>query len=249
MENKMGFLDGLKNKISESGYADKVSTGLNKIGEGLQTGSEKIQSFASSLKESDQQVIENNIVINDTQVPVVQEKTPIPVESNIENSVSQIQNNDYPQTISPANQRQVFSVNENDTNETRQFKEVFQDANTVVQSVNEVVNGETMRNFSDAAREIAIGMREYKQREQLIEAELSRITLQNQHNIDVMRLTYEHYKPLLDEMTKQLESSRKTLEEFDVKNLSEDDRKTYKGLLDFISIQTSRVMSMYDKIS
>ena len=236
----MGFLDGLKNKISESGYADKVSTGLNKIGEGLQTGSEKIQSFASSLKESDQQVIENNIV---------QENTPIHVESNIENGVSQIQNNDYPQTIPPANQRQVFSVNENDTNETRQIKEVFQDANTVVQSVNEVVNGETMRNFSDAAREIAIGMREYKQREQLIEAELSRITLQNQHNIDVMRLTYEHYKPLLDEMTKQLESSRKTLEEFDVKNLSEDDRKTYKGLLDFISIQTSRVMSMYDKIS
>lgn len=238
----MGFLDGLKNKISESGYADKVSTGLNKIGEGLQTGSEKIQSFASSLKDSDQQVIENDIVINDTHVPVVQEKTPIPVESNIENSVSQIQNNDYPQTISPANQRQVFSVNENDTNETRQIKEVCQD-------INAVVNGETMRNFSIAAKEIAIGMREYKQREQLIEAELSRITLQNQHNLDVMRLTYEHYKPLLDEMTKQLESSRKTLEEFDVKNLSEDDRKTYKGLLDFISIQTSRVMSMYDKIS
>lgn len=238
----MGFLDGLKNKISESGYADKVSTGLNKIGEGLQTGSEKIQSFASSLKDSDQQVIENDIVINDTHVPVVQEKTPIPVESNIENSVSQIQNNDYPQTISPANQRQVFSVNENDTNETRQIKEVCQD-------INAVVNGETMRNFSIAAKEIAIGMREYKQREQLIEAELSRITLQNQHNLDVMRLTYEHYKPLLDEMTKQLESSRKTLEEFDVRNLSEDDRKTYKGLLDFISIQTSRVMSMYDKIS
>lgn len=238
----MGFLDGLKNKISESGYADKVSTGLNKIGEGVQTGSEKIQSFASSLKDSDQQVIENDIVINDTHVPVVQEKTPIPVESNIENSVSQIQNNDYPQTISPANQRQVFSVNENDTNETRQIKEVCQD-------INAVVNGETMRNFSIAAKEIAIGMREYKQREQLIEAELSRITLQNQHNLDVMRLTYEHYKPLLDEMTKQLESSRKTLEEFDVRNLSEDDRKTYKGLLDFISIQTSRVMSMYDKIS
>lgn len=238
----MGFLDGLKNKISESGYADKVSTGLNKIGEGLQTGSEKIQSFASSLKDSDQQVIENDIVINDTHVPVVQKKTPIPVESNIENSVSQIQNNDYPQTISPANQRQVFSVNENDTNETRQIKEVCQD-------INAVVNGETMRNFSIAAKEIAIGMREYKQREQLIEAELSRITLQNQHNLDVMRLTYEHYKPLLDEMTKQLESSRKTLEEFDVRNLSEDDRKTYKGLLDFISIQTSRVMSMYDKIS
>lgn len=233
----MGFLDGLKNKISESGYADKVSAGLNTIGKGLQSGSEKLQSFASSLNDSNQHVIENDVGIIDTQVPAIQENTSVLAESNVENNVSSI------------NQREMFSVNENDSNETRQIKEVFQDANAVVQSVNEVVNSEAVVNFSVAAREIAIGMKEYKQREQLIEAELSRITLQNQHNLDVMKLTYEHYKPLLDEMTKQLESSRKTLEEFDVKNLSEEDRKTYKGLLDFISIQTSKVMSMYDKIS
>lgn len=233
----MGFLDGLKNKISESGYADKVSAGLNTIGKGLQSGSEKIQSFASSLSDSNQQKIESEIEITDTQVPAIQENTSVLAESNVENNVSSIK------------QREMFSVNENDSNETRQIKEVFQDANAVVQSVNEVVHSEAVVNFSVAAREIAIGMKEYKQREQLIEAELSRITLQNQHNLDVMKLTYEHYKPLLDEMTKQLESSRKTLEEFDIKNLSEEDRKTYNGLLSFISNHTSKIMSLYDKIS
>ena len=233
----MGFLDGLKNKISESGYADKVSAGLNTIGKGLQSGSEKIQSFASSLSDSNQQKIESEIEITDTQVPAIQENTSVLAESNVENNVSSIK------------QREMFSVNENDSNETRQIKEVFQDANAVVQSVNEVVHSEAVVNFSVAAREIAIGMKEYKQREQLIEAELSRITLQNQHNLDVMKLTYEHYKPILDEMTKQLESSRKTLEEFDIKNLSEEDRKTYNGLLSFISNHTSKIMSLYDKIS
>lgn len=233
----MGFLNGLKNKISESGYADKVSAGLNRIGEGLQTGSEKLQSFASSLNNSNQQVIESDIGITDTQVPAVQENTSVLVESNAENN------------ITPVTQREKFSVNENDSNETRQIKEVFQDANSVVQSVNEVVNSEAVVNFSIAAREIALGMKEYKQREQLIEAELSRIVLENQQNLDVMKQNYEHYKPFLDELNKQLESSRKALEKFDVLNLSEDDRKTYKGLLDFISIQTSKVMSLYDKIS
>ena len=233
----MGFLDGLKNKISESGYADKVSAGLNTIGKGLQSGSEKIQSFASSLSDSNQHVIEDDAGIIDTHVPAIQENTSVLAESNVENNVSSIK------------QREMFSVNENDSNETRQIKEVFQDANAVVQSVNEVVHSEAVVNFSVAAREIAIGMKEYKQREQLIEAELSRITLQNQHNLDVMKLTYEHYKPLLDEMTKQLESSRKTLEEFDIKNLSEEDRKTYNGLLSFISNHTSKIMSLYDKIS
>ena len=233
----MGFLDGLKNKISESGYADKVSAGLNTIGKGLQSGSEKIQSFASSLSDSNQQKIESEIEITDTQVPAIQENTSVLAESNVENNVSSIK------------EREMFSVNENDSNETRQIKEVFQDANAVVQSVNEVVHSEAVVNFSVAAREIAIGMKEYKQREQLIEAELSRITLQNQHNLDVMKLTYEHYKPILDEMTKQLESSRKTLEEFDIKNLSEEDRKTYNGLLSFISNHTSKIMSLYDKIS
>lgn len=245
----MGFLDGLKNKITESGYADKVSAGLNKIGEGLQSGSEKLQSFASSLNDSNQQVIESDIEITDTQTPVVRENTTMPVRANMEDSVSQVRNNDFLQSVSSINQREMFSVNENDSNETRQIKEVFQDANAVVQSVNEVVNSEAVVNFSVAAREIAIGMKEYKQREQLIEAELSRITLQNQHNLDVMKLTYEHYRPLLDEMTKQLQSSRKTLEKFDIKNLSEEDRKTYNGLLSFISNHTSKIMSLYDKIS
>ena len=233
----MGFLDGLKNKITESGYADKVSAGLNKIGEGLQSGSEKLQSFASSLNDSNQHVIEDDVEIIDKQAPAIQENTSVLAESNVENNVS------------PVIQREMFSVNENDSNETRQIKEVFQDANAVVQSVNEVVNSEAVVNFSVAAREIAIGMKEYKQREQLIEAELSRITLQNQHNLDVMKLTYEHYRPLLDEMTKQLQSSRKTLEKFDIKNLSEEDRKTYNGLLSFISNHTSKIMSLYDKIS
>ena len=233
----MGFLDGLKNKISESGYADKVSAGLNKIGEGLQSGSEKLQSFASSLNDSNQQVIES-----DTQVLALQENTPMLDEENVDNRVSEVQNNDGVQSVSTINQREIFSVNENDSNETRQIKEVLQDFNAVA-------NSEAVVNFSIAAREIAIGMKEYKQREQLIEAELSRITIQNQQNLDVMKLNYEHYKPLLDEMTKQLESSRKTLEKFDIKNLNEDDRKTYNGLLSFISNHTSKIMSLYDKIS
>lgn len=233
----MGFLDGLKNKISESGYADKVSAGLNKIGEGLQSGSEKIQSFATSLNDSNQQVIES-----DTQVLAVQENTPMFAESNVDNSVFEVQNNDGVKSVSTINRREIFSVNENDSNETRQIKEVLQDFNAVA-------NSEAVVNFSIAAREIAIGMKEYKQREQLIEAELSRITIQNQQNLDVMKLNYEHYKPLLDEMTKQLESSRKTLEKFDIKNLNEDDRKTYNGLLSFISNHTSKIMSLYDKIS
>ena len=245
----MGFLDGLKNKISESGYADKVSTGLNKIGEGLQTGSEKIQSFASSLKDSDQQVIENDIVINDTHVPVVQEKTPIPVESNIENSVSQIQNNDYPQTISPANQRQVFSVNENDTNETRQIKEVFQDANTVVQSVNEVVNGETMRNFSDAAKEIARGIKTYKLKEQEIEAVLASIDMNNKYTLAKMDKQYEQLKPVIEDCRNILKVHRRILDSFDVHKMEKEDYETYIQLSKIVDSYTSKIMNLYDKIT
>ena len=130
----MGFLDGLKNKISESGYADKVSAGLNTIGKGLQSGSEKIQSFASSLSDSNQHVIEDDVVIIDTQVPAIQENTSVLAESNVENNVSSI------------NQREMFFVNENDSNETRQFKEIAQDLNTLA-------NNETVRNFSIAVKE------------------------------------------------------------------------------------------------
>ena len=244
----MGILDGLKNKISESGYADKVSAGLNKIGEGLQAGSEKISSFAASLNNNETSDAISEETNYESQPPVVQDNTPFDT-SNSSNNSSQIQVQNNYQTVTTVNQRELFTVNENDSNETRQVKEMFQDANAVVQNVNEVVNSETMRNFSIAAKEIATGMKEYKQRELAIEAELSRITLQNQHNLDVMKLTYEHYKPLLDEMTKQLESARKTLEEFDVKNLNAEDRQTYNGLLSFISNQTSKVMSLYDKIS
>ena len=99
----MGFLDGLKNKISESGYADKVSAGLNTIGKGLQSGSEKIQSFASSLSDSNQQKIESEIEITDTKVPAIQENTSVLADSN----------------------------------ETRQFKEIAQDLNTLA---NKIIN-------------------------------------------------------------------------------------------------------------
>ena len=138
----MGFLDGLKNKISESGYADKVSAGLNTIGKGLQSGSEKIQSFASSLSDSNQQKIESEIEITDTKVPAIQENTSVLADSN----------------------------------ETRQFKEIAQDLNTLA-------NNETVRNFSIAVKESINLISEYNK----IYNEIPTVNIENNLS-DIMNL-------------------------------------------------------------
>lgn len=233
----MGFLDGLKNKISESGYADKVSAGLNTIGKGLQSGSEKLQSFASSLNDSNQHVIEDDVEIIDTQVPAIQENTSVLAESNVENNVS------------PVIQREMFSVNENDSNETRQIKEVLQDANSVVQSVNEVVNSEAVVNFSVAVKESINLISEYNKREQIINAKLQMIDKQNQHSLDTMDKQYEQIKPLINELLAQIQTHRKNLETFDPKSMNEKDYNAYFMLSQQLDNCNSRIMQIYDKIT
>ena len=226
----MGFLDGLKNKISESGYADKVSAGLNTIGKGLQSGSEKIQSFASSLSDSNQHVIEDDVGIIDTQVPAIQENTSVLAESNVENNVSSI------------NQREMFSVNENDSNETRQFKEIAQDLNTLA-------NNETVRNFSIAVKESINLISEYNKREQIINAKLQMIDKQNQHSLDTMDKQYEQIKPLINELLAQIQTHRKNLETFDPKSMNEKDYNAYFMLSQQLDNCNSRIMQIYDKIT
>ena len=226
----MGFLDGLKNKISESGYADKVSAGLNTIGKGLQSGSEKIQSFASSLSDSNQQKIESEIEITDTQIPAIKENTSVLAESNVENNVSSIK------------QREMFSVNENDSNETRQFKEIAQDLNTLA-------NNETVRNFSIAVKESINLISEYNKREQIINAKLQMIDKQNQHSLDTMDKQYEQIKPLINELLAQIQTHRKNLETFDPKSMNEKDYNAYFMLSQQLDNCNSRIMQIYDKIT
>ena len=225
----MGFLDGLKNKISESGYADKVSAGLNTIGKGLQSGSEKIQSFASSLSDSNH-VIEDDVGIIDTQVPAIQENTSVLAESNVENNVSSI------------NQREMFFVNENDSNETRQFKEIAQDLNTLA-------NNETVRSFSIAVKESINLISEYNKREQIINAKLQMIDKQNQHSLDTMDKQYEQIKPLINELLAQIQTHRKNLETFDPKSMNEKDYNAYFMLSQQLDNCNSRIMQIYDKIT
>ena len=203
----MGFLDGLKNKISESGYADKVSAGLNTIGKGLQSGSEKIQSFASSLSDSNQQKIESEIEITDTKVPAIQENTSVLADSN----------------------------------ETRQFKEIAQDLNTLA-------NNETVRNFSIAVKESINLISEYNKREQIINAKLQMIDKQNQHSLDTMDKQYEQIKPLINELLAQIQTHRKNLETFDPKSMNEKDYNAYFMLSQQLDNCNSRIMQIYDKI-
>lgn len=233
----MGFLDGLKNKISESGYADKVSVGLNTIGKGLQSGSEKLQSFASSLSDSNQQKLESEIEITDTQVPTIQENTSVLAESNVENNVS------------PVIQREIFSLNENDSNETRQIKEVFQDANAVVQSVNEVVHSEAVVNFSVAAREIAAGIKTYKLKEQEIEAVLANLDMNNKQSLAKMDKQYEQLKPAIEDCRDILKVHRKILDSFDPNKMEKEDYETYIQLSKIVDSYTSKLMNLYDKIT
>ena len=204
----MGFLDGLKNKISESGYADKVSAGLNTIGKGLQSGSEKIQSFASSLSDSNQQKIESEIEITDTKVPAIQENTSVLADSN----------------------------------ETRQFKEIAQDLNTLA-------NNETVRNFSIAVKESINLISEYNKREQIINAKLQMIDKQNQHSLDTMDNQYEQIKPLINELLAQIQTHRKNLETFDPKSMNEKDYNAYFMLSQQLDNCNSRIMQIYDKIT
>ncbi len=204
----MGFLDGLKNKISESGYADKVSAGLNTIGKGLQSGSEKIQSFASSLSDSNQQKIESEIEITDTKVPAIQENTSVLADSN----------------------------------ETRQFKEIAQDLNTLA-------NNETVRNFSIAVKESINLISEYNKREQIINAKLQMIDKQNQHSLDTMDKQYEQIKPLINELLAQIQTHRKNLETFDPKSMNEKDYNAYFMLSQQLDNCNSRIMQIYDKIT
>ena len=204
----MGFLDGLKNKISESGYADKVSAGLNTSGKGLQSGSEKIQSFASSLSDSNQQKIESEIEITDTKVPAIQENTSVLADSN----------------------------------ETRQFKEIAQDLNTLA-------NNETVRNFSIAVKESINLISEYNKREQIINAKLQMIDKQNQHSLDTMDKQYEQIKPLINELLAQIQTHRKNLETFDPKSMNEKDYNAYFMLSQQLDNCNSRIMQIYDKIT
>ena len=204
----MGFLDGLKNKISESGYADKVSAGLNTIGKGLQSGSEKIQSFASYLSDSNQQKIESEIEITDTKVPAIQENTSVLADSN----------------------------------ETRQFKEIAQDLNTLA-------NNETVRNFSIAVKESINLISEYNKREQIINAKLQMIDKQNQHSLDTMDKQYEQIKPLINELLAQIQTHRKNLETFDPKSMNEKDYNAYFMLSQQLDNCNSRIMQIYDKIT
>ena len=204
----MGFLDGLKNKSSESGYADKVSAGLNTIGKGLQSGSEKIQSFASSLSDSNQQKIESEIEITDTKVPAIQENTSVLADSN----------------------------------ETRQFKEIAQDLNTLA-------NNETVRNFSIAVKESINLISEYNKREQIINAKLQMIDKQNQHSLDTMDKQYEQIKPLINELLAQIQTHRKNLETFDPKSMNEKDYNAYFMLSQQLDNCNSRIMQIYDKIT
>ena len=204
----MGFLDGLKNKISESGYADKVSAGLNTIGKGLQSGSEKIQSFASSLSDSNQQKIESEIEITDTKVPAIQENTSVLADSN----------------------------------ETRQFKEIAQDLNTLA-------NNETVRNFSIAVKESINLISEYNKREQIINAKLQMIDKQNQHSLDTMDKQYEQIKPLINELLAQIQTHRKNLETFDPKSMNEKDYNAYFMLSQQLDNCNGRIMQIYDKIT
>ncbi len=204
----MGFLDGLKNKISESGYADKVSAGLNTIGKGLQSGSEKIQSFASSLSDSNQQKIESEIEITDTKVPAIQKNTSVLADSN----------------------------------ETRQFKEIAQDLNTLA-------NNETVRNFSIAVKESINLISEYNKREQIINAKLQMIDKQNQHSLDTMDKQYEQIKPLINELLAQIQTHRKNLETFDPKSMNEKDYNAYFMLSQQLDNCNSRIMQIYDKIT
>ena len=240
----MGFLDGLKNKINESGYADKVSAGLTKLGEGLESGSEKIQALASSLKSNSTNGITESGIEEKNQMKIIQKEE---VSTEIMTADSAQIDNAY--SIMPTeNQRQAFYVNENDSNETRQVKEVLQDTNEVVQSVNQIVNSEVARNFSEAAKVIAISYSAYKLREQEIEKELENIAQQNQFNLEAMKLAYQNCNPRVDELISEVKKLLNDLRTFEGKNLTEKELTQYNGLITLITNLSRQAMSLYEKI-
>ncbi len=169
-------------------------------------------------------------------------------------SDNDLQNQEFEYEISDDNKRfvnqnrSVFSVNENDSNDTRQVKEVLQDTNEVVQSVNQIVNSEAIRNFSEAAKVIATSYSAYKLREQEIEKELETIAQQNQYNLEAMKLAYKNCNPRIDELISEVKKLLNDLRAFEGKDLTEKEMTQYNGLITLITNLSGQAMSLYEKI-
>ena len=222
----MGFLDNLKAKASE---------GLNFASEKLGDAAD----YLANLNDDNKQVIPTENAPTENAPATYSE-----ANSTIYNPADyQVQ-----QEISVVQSRTVFSVNENDSNETRQFKEMTQDANEIVQNVNQVVNGETMRNFSEAAKVIAVSYSMYKSREQEIERELEIIAQQNQHNLNAMKLAYQNVNPRIDELISEVKKLLNDLRAYEGKDLTDKELTQYNGLITLITKLSGQAMSLYEKI-
>lgn len=171
----------------------------------------------------------------------------IPSENELQNQEIEYEISDDNTSLATTN-RSVFSVNENDSNDTRQVKEVLQDTNEVVQSVNQIVNSEALRNFSEAAKVIATSYSAYKLREQEIEKELETIALQNQHNLEAMKLAYQNCNPRIDELISEVKKLLNDLRAFEGKDLTDKELAQYNGLITLITKLSGQAMSLYEKI-